>query len=53
MKLIKILMTSLIDALMGIIKCVLILCGIMYLYEYGVLDGIITYVDNIINVFKQ
>ena len=41
MKLIKILMTSLIDALMGIIKWVLILCGIMYLYEYGVLDIVV------------
>ena len=43
MKLIKILMTSLIDALMGIIKWVLRLCGIMYLYEYGVLDIVVNH----------
>ncbi len=43
MKLIKTLITNLIDTLIGVIKWVLILCGIMYLYEYNVFDSIINY----------
>ena len=46
MKLIKTLMVCTVEALFGIVKWTLILFGILYLYETGILEGILDWIDN-------
>ena len=39
-------MVCTVEALFGIVKWTLILFGILYLYETGILEGILDWIDN-------
>ena len=52
MKLLKTLITSTIEVLIGLIKLTFILLGALYLYETGILDIVFEYLTSVFNEYK-